>query len=257
VKVFIVVFSFFSVKFFFMYHYKDKPINFSYLPPSQEQIAFLQQNAECVAILPSHSVVLDHTYLKAGYQGCFDQVFARKAVLLKLNQAVKEGMQLIVFDAYRSLETQKALFESFFSEIQKKHPSWNEQQVFLETKKFVFYSTDPLAIPSHNTGGAVDIALQKDGKMADFGSAFDETSLLSSTDFFEQDYDPSFLISEVNWQKYRENRRILFHVMTHLGFTNYEHEWWHYNLGNAQWAQCFGLSWFYESMDFLVERWTK
>ncbi|MCG4287414.1 D-alanyl-D-alanine dipeptidase, partial [Lactobacillaceae bacterium KNUT 0156] len=35
---------------------------------------------------------------------------------------------------------------------------------------------------------------------------------------------------------YRENRRLLYHVMTQAGFTNYIEEWWHFDYGNQNWA---------------------
>jgi D-alanyl-D-alanine dipeptidase len=33
-----------------------------------------------------------------------------------------------------------------------------------------------------------------------------------------------------------ENRRLLFHVLTSVGFTNHLEEWWHYDFGNQFWG---------------------
>ena len=34
----------------------------------------------------------------------------------------------------------------------------------------------------------------------------------------------------------RDNRRLLYNVMTEAGFTNLPSEWWHYDYGDKFWA---------------------
>ena len=49
---------------------------------------------------------------------------------------------------------------------------------------------------------------------------------------FEPDSGTGFVNDEV-----RDNRRLLYNVMTAAGFTNLPSEWWHFDYGDGMWAQ--------------------
>ena len=90
----------------------------------------------------------------------------------------------------------------------------------------VLPSSDPKKPSPHSTGGSVDVTiLDESGIPLDMGTKFDDSSIASSTAYFEKVDD---IITE--------NRRLLYHVMTEQGFTNYSEEWWHFDYGNQNWA---------------------
>ena len=62
------------------------------------------------------------------------------------------------------------------------------------------------------------------------GSGFDEFTDRTHTAYYEinDGGDRSRTI--------RENRKLLYHVMTESGFTNLPSEWWHYDYGDRFWA---------------------
>ena len=47
------------------------------------------------------------------------------------------------------------------------------------------------------------------------------------------------------FEQARDNRRLLYNLMTSVGFVNYRCEWWHYAYGERQWAVLTGKSPFY------------
>jgi D-alanyl-D-alanine dipeptidase len=211
-------------------------------------------NQKAVVLEGKGQLVLDQTYYRAGHAGTSEFTFTRLAVANRLKQALEvlsPYFGILVFDAYRSIETQRALFELIAVQIKSQNPSWTEEQVRQETRKYVVHPDEKarFQVPPHNSGGAIDLALHIDGKMIGFGTEFDSPTQASSTDFFEKDYDPRFGYSLEDWSQIRIHRRILFHTMRHFGFTNYSDEWWHYDLADCMWSQVLGLPWIFGSMD--------
>ena len=242
--------------------YAETPILFQYGRPSAEMLAELKTHSDLTILSESTALCLNQTYFKAGHEGCSDLTFTRKAVAVRLKMALnilQPHFGIIVLDAYRSIQAQRALFDHMAFGIKKEHPNWTEAQVFQETRKYMVNPDEKarFAIPPHNSGGAIDLALQVGGKMIEFGSEFDDPSIISSTHFFERNFDSSFNINPSDWKKYRTNRRILYHTMAGLGFTNYRAEWWHYDLGDCIWAAEFKLPWIFESLEPQVNSYSR
>ncbi|MEK4700478.1 M15 family metallopeptidase [Solibacillus sp. FSL R7-0668] len=151
--------------------------------------------------------------------------------LLQALQYLPNAYSLIVYDGFRPLQVQQALYEQFKREITLSNPSWNEQQIEAETLKYVAFPSVDFQYPApHLTGGAIDVTLgDAEGNPLDLGTAFDETCAKSATAYFE-----SHLTENTDALK---NRRLLFHSMTDAGFHNYEEEWWHFDFGNVTWAR--------------------
>lgn len=161
-------------------------------------------------------------------------VYVRRSVAERLRQAqasLPDGMKLIVFDGYRSVEVQRALFGQFFDELRRLRPEWGETQLREETERYVALpSTDPACPSPHSTGGAVDVAIIRDNHMIEFGTPFDHGSERSALRYFEDD---AHIRGEDDITA-REHRRLLYRVMIEAGFEGYEHEWWHYNARETQ-----------------------
>ena len=85
----------------------------------------------------------------------------------------------------------------------------------------------------HSTGGAVDLTIVgPDGETLEMGTGFDEFNDATWTYAFEPDSGTGLVNDEA-----RDNRRLLYNVMTEVGFTNLPSEWWHFDYGDGMWAQ--------------------
>ena len=109
----------------------------------------------------------------------------------------KLGLKIKIFDAYRPVYVQKAL--------------WNK----LPDPNFIAH---PDKGSPHSRGVAIDLTLTRNGKELDMGTEFDEFSKLS--------YHGNLEISQ---QSYK-NRLLLLGIMTDSGWDFYRNEWWHYQL---------------------------
>lgn len=232
----------------------EQPITFEYPDPSLEFIQWIKRGVDPALLQESPGFLIENSYFKMGLAGTHPKVFARAAVLHQLQKAlemIQPEYGFVIFDAYRSIETQKAMFQLFYRQIKAEHADWSEESLLEETRKFAAdpYGNGRYPILPHNSGGAVDLALTQDGKRVDFGTEFDDLTAQASTNFFESEFDPSLGISPDRWQVIRKNRRILFQAMIQAGFTNFRNEWWHYDLGNCGWANKFGISWIFDSLE--------
>lgn len=153
--------------------------------------------------------------------------WARKTVaemLCKAQSYLPEGYHLEVQDAFRSQDSQEALFRMLCEELKLKHPEWTEAELHERANDFV---ADPYAKapPPHTTGGAVDVTLVDDsGNKIDMTSPYGWDEVTAPTNF------PGIS------KEARRNRHILITAMSKAGFTNYLGEWWHWSYGDSAWA---------------------
>lgn len=161
-------------------------------------------------------------------------LYVRRFVADRLRKAqslLPAGMKLIVFDGYRGVEVQQALFDQFLDELRRMKPDLSEAQLVEETEHYVALpSTDESCPSPHSTGGAVDVAIIQDNRMIEFGTPFDHGSERSALRYFEHEANVRSQVDELA----REHRRLLYRVMHEVGFEGYEHEWWHYNAIETQ-----------------------
>lgn len=233
----------------------DQPILQQYPQPSQADLKALRQDDTVVALLSHENIIAFNQYYQDGLDGTNAVMYTRQSVLQRLHQVAQQLLPdygLLVFDAYRSIETQTVLFNDFRAQVRRQHPDWDEGAILQQTLRFVSHPIDPghFAVPLHNCGGAIDLAIcnLKDQTILNFGTAFDAISDASATDFFEQDYQQGWGITESEWSVIRYHRRILFHLMKSVGFVNYQNEWWHFDLGDCYWSQVLGIDWLYDSV---------
>lgn len=238
--------------------YADLPIKIDYpgkmLRPAL--VERLRQDQKAVVIVEQPGIICYNAYHQQGMVGANNKMFIRSGLyqlLLQMVDFLKPNFGLYLFDTYRSRQTQASLFDSLYHNIKAKRPHFDEATLQQETRKFVAHPDEPsrFLIPPHNSGGAIDLAFfdLTTGQPLDYGSAFDETEEISFTDFFEREPDPLLGISSQRWQSIRHNRRVLFHTMAHFGFTNFETEWWHYDLGDCLWAMLLNTDFLFDSME--------
>lgn len=160
---------------------------------------------------PRDEVVLDLKYASADNIAgetlyaknlCLLQEEAARRLRLAIKIARGQGLRLWIFDAYRPVEAQWKLWKACPDPI---------------------YVADPRRGSHHARGVAVDLTLAEiGGAPLDMGTAFDAMS--------EQSHHVSTTVSAAA----QRNRMLLLGLMTLAGFEHDRHEWWHYQLPEAE-----------------------
>ena len=162
-----------------------------------------------------------------------EEVYER---LARAAKALPGGMRLKFLDAWRPFALQKELYETYSARIIRDFGlgDRSEEERSAVIRKFV---SDPVpdrdVPPVHTTGGAVDVTIiGEDGAELDMGTGFDAFTEKTWTAYFERAGGNL----ENMTSRIRENRRLLYRVMTGAGFTNLPSEWWHFDDGDRFWA---------------------
>ena len=154
-------------------------------------------------------------------------VFLRKSAAEKLIKAagsLPEGVFMIVYDAFRSLEIQRKHWNEKYKYFKELYPDESDEVITKRTRALV---ANPYtgSYGGHQTGGAVDVGLcDKNGIELDMGTPYVGTGRETRTDF------------KFNDEVVNRNRKLLLAVMQKQGFVNYPNEWWHFCYGDRMWA---------------------
>ena len=172
-------------------------------------------------------------YFRQGIPCAVPAAWLRRGAAERLQKALDwlpEGYGLRVFDAWRPIAVQQALFDTYAARVREETRGMHlsEEDFLLRVRQFVSLPSTDVRHPSaHNTGGAVDLTLiGPDGRERDMGTGFDDFTAAAHTAALEAGGGPGA----------RENRRLLYACMTAAGFTNLPTEWWHYDYGDAFWS---------------------
>lgn len=211
------------------------------IPPIPEvstaQLSVLNECGEplvALSTLSPKTIKVYSAYYHLGYEGALPELYLREDAAKRLATAAEKlpvGYCLVALDGWRSTQVQASLYEHFRQSLLLQ--GWQEGEALTaEVGKFVALPTTNLQKPSpHLSGGAIDLTIAgKDGWL-DMGTEFDDFSDLADTRYFEQLAEPSEQQIAI-----RNNRRLLYHLMTDAGFVNYPKEWWHYEYGTRSWA---------------------
>ena len=200
--------------------------------PSQEEMVYLDDMFVCASAY-NQWVEQDGKPLP----GSSPSIMVRKTVAEMLKKAaakLPEGYSFKIYDAYRPIAVQQALWDYFRAQKRAENPSITEEELDHITKFCVSFPSYNILKPSlHNTGGAVDLTIiDKDGNEVDMGCGFDEFTDRAWTTYYEPDseFDGDNDVA-------RDNRRMLYNIMIDTGFTNFPSEWWHFDYGDEKWGQ--------------------
>lgn len=176
---------------------------------------------------PKRKVFSKSVYRQQGFEASLSEVWLRLDLAKRLVQAASllpEGIGLLALDGWRSDELQRELFELFQDNIAASQ-GLSGNELLEETLRFVSMPRGDCDHPApHLTGGTIDLVLcDLSGAPLDMGGEFDELTDRSMTCFYEN-----------GSEEFRDRRRLLCSVMAHVGFSNYDQEWWHFDCGN-QW----------------------
>lgn len=204
----------------------------------------IDECGEPLETLNPEEFVLEPMYFKWGHTDT-SEIKLRKGVIERLIAAQKllqpMGLLLKIWDGYRTLKTQKILYDEYYERLHKQHSDWNDEHLRKAVEIFVSPpSHDPKYPAPHNTGGAVDLTLiDAEGNEIDMGTPFDEFNERSFTNHFEE-----------NGGEIHKNRMLFKKIMEEAGFVNYFEEWWHFSYGDQEWAKAKGeLKAVYGSME--------
>lgn len=167
------------------------------LPPSTDPLIDVR-TAVPDAVLDVRYATADNLTGRPLYP--FAAAYLRRSTAMKLAEAAAtlraRGLRLVVYDAYRPLSAQRALWKA------KPDPR---------------YVADPAKGSSHNKGGAVDVALaDSDGKPLPMPTPFDELGPRAAHG------------AEGASAEARRNAEILKSALAAAGFAPLAEEWWHY-----------------------------
>ena len=149
-------------------------------------------------------------------------------------------LELHCLDGYRPVACQQGLWDFFMTEARRTLPNPTDDECYRYVIRYCsdpsrYKPEDPATCPTHLTGGSIDLTLRRrSGELLFMGGVFDDASEVSNTDHFEVLATRGEL--GMSQRDALRNRRILYHAMTSVGFTNYDYEWWHFDYGNAFWA---------------------
>jgi D-alanyl-D-alanine dipeptidase len=175
-------------------------------------------------------VLEDPRYHRMGLPGAGPGCWLRDGVagrLVRVARDLGDGLALLVWDGWRALETQGALYEGYLAELTLAHPGWPQERILAEAARYVTPPhQDRRSPPPHVTGGAVDLTLaDTEGRPLDLGTPFDAFVPEAGTRALEEAPGPA-----------RDLRRTLFWAMAGEGFTSYAEEWWHFDHGDQFWG---------------------
>ena len=152
--------------------------------------------------------------------------------LARVAAALPEPFGLAVFDAWRPLALQAALFDVAYAD-----PT-------LPPGFVAEPDPDPTTPPAHLTGGTVDLTLSFDGVPLALGTGFDDFTTTAHADRFEDDAGaPPAIGAEAERRLViRDLRRLLVATMASEGFVVLDCEWWHFEHGTRYWAAITGAA---------------
>ncbi|MGR3304459.1 MAG: M15 family metallopeptidase [Candidatus Scalindua sp.] len=181
-------------------------------------------------------ILIKPQYFLKGIEGSLEECYVRDSVakiLIKASKLLPGGRKFVVLDAWRPIEVQKIIFNKYKESLERDSPNTNERKLIDLTRKYVSLPSANEDNPSpHSTGGAIDLSLlDSSGNYLNMGTSFDDFNEKSNTRYYEQLIETGKKLSDKEFI-ILNNRRLLFHIMNKVGFTNYSEEWWHYDYGD-------------------------
>lgn len=136
---------------------------------------------------------------------------------------IDPAARLLVVYGWRHPDVQRRYHESAKTRLRLLHPGISEEEL---TALAHVQGAVP-ALAGHPTGGAVDLTITMNGKPVDMGTPIANWS---------QDMSRMATRSPGLTFEQRLYRTALRAVMVSAGFAPYDEEWWHFSLGDREWA---------------------
>lgn len=206
----------------------------------------IKENQEKLVSLKgfSEKIIISPQYFINRIEGAENDCKIRESIAKKINliaNRLPEGFKLLVWDAYRTIKTQKSLFDMYYNKF-KNELKLEENELLEYTKNFVSLPSLDKTKPSpHNTGAAIDLTICDDnGKPINLGTYFDDFRPEAYTRFFEEKSERGEILEEE--KEILLNRRILCNLFEEEEFMNYPYEIWHKSYGDQMAAKVLNLN---------------
>lgn len=175
-------------------------------------------------------ILFEPYYYLQQIPGAINECYLRETVYTKLCEALTylpNGYGFKIFDAWRPFEVQAFLFYNEVERLKNLENKSKEDAIELAKDFVSFPGRNPTKPFVHSTGGAIDITITDEhNNPLEMGTPFDDFSPMSYTSFFE----------ESDYNEIKRNRKLLYAILTGVGFTNFPSEWWHFDFGDPFWA---------------------
>ncbi len=178
-------------------------------------------------------------------RGSHQEGWLRKSIAEKLeksNRLLKPfNAELLILDAYRSIECQHGLWDFFYARGREENPNASDEDLRQYALGYVrdpriFNPLDARTFPIHITGSSIDVILRQrnTGQWLNMGSKFEEIIAVSSTDYFERQLQQGLIKADDErlW-----NRRLMDWALRSEDFLNDPILYWHYDWGNQIWIK--------------------
>lgn len=197
-------------------------------PVSHQEVRSVaaSENHDPLILLPD-GIPRKHLYLQLDTDVMPREMYIRRTVaekLLKAQEQLPLGFSLLALDTWRTMDAQRELMRIYTAE----DPQMREGSVS--------NADDPVLLPPHTTGGAIDLTLAFEGQGLPLGADFDEFGEVADANYFET-LPASAPAADV---LARDLRRLLTGVLGERGFAPYVQEWWHFSYGDQRWAAQYG-----------------
>lgn len=172
--------------------------------------------------------------------GARADVWLRKSVagmLARVNDRLRPfGVELIVWDGYRTVACQQGMWDFFYGEAARAAPggtpdSWRLEALRHAVDPSNFDRNEPATWPAHSTGASADLSLREiaTGEYCDLGGRFEQVDELAATDYYERQLAAGAIAADDSRLRHR---RLLHWAMSAEGFENDPFTYWHYDWGN-------------------------
>jgi len=183
-------------------------------------VPVLEENGILVEYRSAHSI-----------PGLNGMIYVRESVWRALHQAAEilrqtdPAYRLLIRSGYRSLEIQQIKFQRALEITKEKHPHFSKKQLRNAAHWLIAYPE----VAGHPTGGAVDVTL--------CDSTRDQKLDMGSTPFHIESKDRKIYYATPEISKIaQKHRKILRNAMVESGFSPFDGEFWHFSLGDREWA---------------------
>jgi D-alanyl-D-alanine dipeptidase len=208
-----------------------------------KEIAVSENGEELISLTKINhpQIVVESQYYLMQIEGSVNDCYVRKSVADKLVKAtglLPLNYRFIVWDTWRPVEVQQSLFNEYKDKFRDDKPHFTDEDLMEFTQTYVSLPSTDISKPSpHLTGGSIDLSILDDkGNLLNMGTEFDDFTIKASTRYFEEKLENNEYL-KFEEKRALQNRRLLFHILSSVGFTNYCEEWWHFDYGNQFWAK--------------------
>lgn len=216
-----------------------------FFDPNFRMVNIRECSEPIIQLWPGDRLRVYPAYHARGFVTADSAIRLRASVIDALRTAsvkLPEGISILVYDGFRSLQTQKEIADRFAAVLA--NTPMTEDERALTVARFVAplpateveYRSNP---PPHCTGAAVDLGLvANDGTVIDLGADFDQFDGLAATTYYESVCSKG-VCSAVDRAR-RDRRRILYWAMIGAGFAPNPAEYWHFEFGTKRAAAFHG-----------------